>query len=73
VVDEELMTIFTNKTSWTSWTSYFELITVNVGYYARIEGSQSAKGQQSSKFISYKLYIMIGIRPDQWSGSYACL
>jgi len=40
-------------------TSYFELITVNVGYYARIEGSQSAKVKQSSKFISYKLYIMI--------------
>ncbi|ADU74462.1 hypothetical protein M972_111464 [Acetivibrio thermocellus AD2] len=51
--DEELKTIVTNQTSWTSWTPYFDLKTVNVGYYARIEGSQSAKGQ--AEFEVYQL------------------
>lgn len=51
--DEELKTIVTNQTSWTIWTPYFDLKTVNVGYYARIEGSQSAKGQ--AEFEVYQL------------------
>ena len=43
--DQELKSMSTTSTSWSSWSAYFDLTDVDVGYYAKIEGSRSAMGK----------------------------
>ncbi|ODM27051.1 hypothetical protein A7W90_12990 [Clostridium sp. Bc-iso-3] len=40
--DKELKSMATTATSWSSWSSYFDLTEINVGYYAKIEGTTVA-------------------------------
>jgi len=49
----------TTATSWSSWSSYFDLTEINVGYYAKIEGTTVAMSKAEFEVVSNKQYIII--------------